>query len=79
MHRYKVTMSRWNGGEREREVLFFDADAFEFLHGEGGPVVRFTTASGRGIGAVYGFDSIEMTQADEGPIRLPEARSTMAA
>jgi hypothetical protein len=60
MNRYKVTMSYWNGEGRERKVLFFDAATFEIIDGQSGPVAIFTMATGRKLGAVHGFDAIEL-------------------
>jgi hypothetical protein len=87
--KFKVTMSHWNGETKERETVFFDAAAFEFVDSHTGPVVVFTTHTGRKVGAIYGFDYIVELVDTEGeeqklkeywvPSEQPEQPDTMAA
>lgn len=85
MNRFKVTMGRYNGETRVKEVVFFDADSFEFLDSQTGPVIVFKDDYNTNVGAVDGFDYVELVdpQLEEGKLKdywaKSEATDTMAA
>jgi hypothetical protein len=72
MSRFKVTIGHYTGDSRVQEVIFFDAESFELLDYRSGPVALFTNEDGENIGAVDGFDYVELV--DEPESKDPEER-----